>query len=621
MRMKKILVCVMVLLLTCTSAFAQEIPNDEINSWAVMLKSLIASNPNCKGSLNMVKPFQPIQMEASSLEAKGRAFYAEIGIATDLIDDVIRFSGEELHFEDNQERLITLVYRGYENDHCFVFEKNEQGVEYLVDVVYGSYPSSVSADLVELKGGRYLLTNVNGHGSGSMANWTSWYSLENRRVELYTLREAYESYYPVVAEVVTKTNVDHKLSGNRSDAETTELITYTYTTVYTSFNETRNQYETVVDDECTVRIYHSSENGLVLIGERVFDTYTPAILEQKSVDELMNDEWQLVMDDQGDHDTASPNAYIGQVHPSLPMLTLTVTDTGERKTELIEDNILQVSIEALDGSPHQTLTWESRESPESDRIVSLARLKDLNFDGYSDLLLLAAEGAQNVYFAFSLWDVEKQQFRPVYRDCVWLREEARFSDEVIQIELCNPEIFPEQQILLSSDPDGFYYTREIFYMFDGSYHLTSKYIWDVYRDDDGMIRETMVEYMTRLVFLWDETYPEDWYYGLDGTGASNERRKAAHEVALGGANQQQMQVAIVDWVNLRKQDSKASLSLAKINEGENVTVLVDDCGPENGWVRVLYSLGEHHTLSQDELDTGRTTLTGYIWHSFLEPVE
>lgn len=75
------------------------------------------------------------------------------------------------------------------------------------------------------------------------------------------------------------------------------------------------------------------------------------------------------------------------------------------------------------------------------------------------------------------------------------------------------------------------------------------------------------------------------------------------------------------WVNLRKQDSKASPSLAKINAGENVTVLVDACGPENGWVRVLYSLGEHHTLSQDELDTGRTTLTGYIWHSFLETIQ
>lgn len=56
-------------------------------------------------------------------------------------------------------------------------------------------------------------------------------------------------------------------------------------------------------------------------------------------------------------------------------------------------------------------------------------------------------------------------------------------------------------------------------------------------------------------------------------------------------------------------------------QGENVTVLVDACGPENGWVRVLYSLGEHHSLSLDEYDTGRTTLTGYIWHSFLEPAQ
>lgn len=294
MRMKKILVCVMVLLLTCTSAFAQEIPNDEINNWAVMLKSLIASNPNCKGSLNMVKPFQPIQMEASSLEAKGRAFYAEIGIATDLIDDVIRFSGEELHFEDRQGRMITLVFRGYENDHCFVFEKNEQGVEYLVDVVYGSYPSFVSADLVELKGGRYLLTNVNGHGSGSMRNWTSWYNLETRQVELYTLREGYESYYPVTVKVVTKTNVDHSLTRNGRDAETSELITYSYTTVYTSFNESRNEFETVLDDDCTVRVYRSYEGGLVLVGERVFDSYTPAVLEQMSIDELLNSEWQLI---------------------------------------------------------------------------------------------------------------------------------------------------------------------------------------------------------------------------------------------------------------------------------------------------------------------------------------
>ena len=313
----------------------------------------------------------------------------------------------------------------------------------------------------------------------------------------------------------------------------------------------------------------------------------------------------------------SSSVYTGHVHPDLPVLTLTVTDTGKRTEEPVGDNILQVVIEAQDGSLSQNLTWESIESPAFERIASLARLMDLNFDGYNDLVLLTAQGAQNVYYAFSLWDVEQHHFRPVHRDCVWLREETRFSDELVQIELCNPELFPEQRMLLSADADGFYYTREIFYMFDGSYHLTPKYIWDVYRADDDTIGEMMVESMTRVVFLWDEQYPEEWYYGQEGV--SDERRKAVHEVALGGPDRQRMKVANVDWVNLRKQDSKASPSLAKLNAGENVTVLVDACGPENGWVRVLYALGEHHSITLDEYETGRTTLTGYIWHSFLEP--
>ena len=164
----------------------------------------------------------------------------------------------------------------------------------------------------------------------------------------------------------------------------------------------------------------------------------------------------------------SSSVYTGHVHPELPMLTLTVTDTGKRTEEPAGDNILQVVIEAQDGSLSQSLTWESIESPAFERIASLARLMDLNFDGYNDLVLLTAQGAQNVSYAFSLWDVEQHHFRPVHRDCVWLREEMRFSDELVQIELCNPELFPEQRMLLSADADGFYYTREIFYMFDGS---------------------------------------------------------------------------------------------------------------------------------------------------------
>lgn len=310
------------------------------------------------------------------------------------------------------------------------------------------------------------------------------------------------------------------------------------------------------------------------------------------------------------------------VHESLPPYIIRITDTGEDTAAMASDNILLVEVFSENGELLQSFTYFSNESPEYDDVIALVMAQDLNFDGYNDLRLLSAAGAQNVYYAFSLWDVDAKQFRPVYRDCVWLREEARFSDEAVQIELCNPELFPEQKMLLSSDPDGFYYIREIFYMFDGSYHLTPKYIWDVYRAGDGLIGETMVEYMTQLQILWDDQYPEDWYYGQDGSGVvASERRKAVHEAALSGSDKNRMRVANVDWVNLRKQDSKASPSLAKINEGENVTVLVDACGPENGWVRVLYSLGEHHTLSQDELDTGRTTLTGYIWHSFLEPVE
>ena len=310
------------------------------------------------------------------------------------------------------------------------------------------------------------------------------------------------------------------------------------------------------------------------------------------------------------------------VHDSLPPYLIRITDTGEDTADMDSDNILLVEVYSGNGEQLQSFTYFSNESPEYDGAAAFVMEKDLNFDGYNDLMLLSGAGAQNVYYAFSLWDVEAKQFRPVHRDCVWLREEARFSDEAVQIELCNPELFPEQRMLLSSDPDGFYYTREIFYQFDAPYYLVPKYIWDVYRAGDGMIGETMVESMTQLQFLWDEQYSEEWYYGQDGSGVvASERRKAAHEAALSGPDKNRMRVANVDWVNLRKQDSKSSPSMAKINEGENVTVLVDACGPENGWVRVLYSLGEHHSLSQDEYDTGRTTLTGYIWHSFLEPVQ
>lgn len=81
-----------------------------------------------------------------------------------------------------------------------------------------------------------------------------------------------------------------------------------------------------------------------------------------------------------------------------------------------------------------------------------------------------------------------------------------------------------------------------------------------------------------------------------------------------------LQVTNVDWVNLRKQDSKASPSLAKLYAGQEVELLVDACGSENGWVRVLYHCDA--TGSKEEFDgIFREAMTGYIWHSFLEPVQ
>lgn len=191
MWIKKALLCVMAMLILWSTAFAQDLTDEEIERRALMMKNEIVGDPNSKGSLNMVKPFQPIQMNAASLKEKDSSFYEAIGIEAELIEEITQRSGHTMRLEDNDGHLITLVFKCYNNEQCFVFETDDQGVEYLIDVVYGSYADNYAADLVELAGGRYLLINVHGHGTGTMRNWTAWYNLETRRVEMYTLREAY----------------------------------------------------------------------------------------------------------------------------------------------------------------------------------------------------------------------------------------------------------------------------------------------------------------------------------------------------------------------------------------------------------------------------------------------
>ena len=296
--MKKLLTFILVILLVCSCAAAEEMGEEEIQRRALLVKEVISGDPNSKGSLNMGKPFQPIRMKASSLGEKDKAFFLELGIDEERIEDVSRISRETVSLKDQEGHEIKVIFRGYENDHAFVFEKDEKGDEYLIDVVYSSYGNGVAADLVELSGGRYLQTNVYGHGSGSMCNWTSWYNLDTRKVDLYTVREAYESYYPAVAESITRTNVDHALDCTDPYSPPEELITYTYTTVYTSFNENRDEFETVLHNDCMVRVYRSYEDGLIFEGERVFESYSPAVLEQMSGKEILDSQWQLVWEEQ-----------------------------------------------------------------------------------------------------------------------------------------------------------------------------------------------------------------------------------------------------------------------------------------------------------------------------------
>lgn len=298
--------------------------------------------------------------------------------------------------------------------------------------------------------------------------------------------------------------------------------------------------------------------------------------------------------------------YTGQVHPDLPSFTFTVTDTGEREDTLTREKLLQVSITAQDGRAPQQLTWRSSEATE--QLCPFVQLEDMNFDGYNDLVLLTAMGAHNVFSTLSLWDEAAGCFRPVEQFPAWQYETKCFSFESSQLELCNYQLDPETGMLLSSVADGYRYHTNIVYGWEGRYGLTVRSVADVYDAGKEMIGETVLLYGTDVMRCWDEAYPESWYYEQDGV--LSERSKAIREVTMGNAawDPTLLQVANVDWVNLRKQDSKASPSLARLNAGETVVLLVDECGPENGWVRVWYR-------------DGSDMLTGYIWHSFLEPCE
>lgn len=306
------------------------------------------------------------------------------------------------------------------------------------------------------------------------------------------------------------------------------------------------------------------------------------------------------------------------IHDTLPPCTLRITDTGEDTSAPASENILLVEVFSEDRKPLQSFTYYSRESPAYDGAAALVMAKDLNFDGYNDLMLLTGAGARNVFHAFSLWDRHTNQFRPVETACSWNRATERFDPEIKQLELCNVELIPEKKYLYSSVQDGYRFRRDTYWGWESPYGLTERFIWDVYDAGDGLIGESLYQFGSQVVRWWDEQYPEDWYYGQEGVSA--ERQKAVKAVVFSGDALPWLQVAHVDWVHLRKQDRKTSPSLAQLDAGQAVELLVDACGPENGWVRVLYHCGATGSRAEDD-GILREEMTGYIWHSFLEPLD
>lgn len=300
--------------------------------------------------------------------------------------------------------------------------------------------------------------------------------------------------------------------------------------------------------------------------------------------------------------------YTGQVSPVLPGFTITVTDTGEDTPD--GNNILCAAVCPEAGGPEQQLYWHSVESPAFERIASLVRFEDMNFDGFSDLLLLSAQGASNVFWALSLWDEEAQQFRPAEQLPVWDSETGALTFQARQLALCNPETDAVSKQLYSVAADGYRWRTEMVYSWESRYGLAITAVADVYDAGEGQIGERVVHYATQTMRCWDEIYPESWYYSEDDTAF--ERRTAMRYLTRGTAMREPsiLCVANVDWVNLRSRDSKASPSLATLNAGEEVYGLVFGCGQDGGWTLVWQPPG---TLEE----VGKV---GYIWHSFLEPV-
>lgn len=277
----------------------------------------------------------------------------------------------------------------------------------------------------------------------------------------------------------------------------------------------------------------------------------------------------------------------GRPHKSLPKMQFTFEDTGKTNGE--GEHVIRLDIRAEDGTYLQEIEYSSWETV--DKSYGMARLEDVNFDGYLDLVLTHALGASNFYAIFA----------------PWLPEEGRFSEPIQDIRFCNYVLYPEEKIVLSSEKDGAASYHDKAYSWIGG-HLTL--MGESIMENNGppdLMKERVVKYFSDGAewICWDDEYPIAWYDG--DSRVWNERRETAMAMLIHGTRGHRAKVANVDWVNLRQQDSKQSKSIAKLTVGTVVEILSYGCGDDQGWIRVL-------------VDQDGKSLTGYIWKTYLEEI-
>lgn len=285
----------------------------------------------------------------------------------------------------------------------------------------------------------------------------------------------------------------------------------------------------------------------------------------------------------------APQREGGQISKNGPDVWVKVATVGNEEDGKVTK---EAAVMRPDGSILQRLTYLAN----NDTWVPLYQvcLQDINGDGYSDLLLLTAQGASNVFYAVCMWNPETGSFNDPLQRCAFDFENTVFSEEISQFEVVN--LITANGMMVSTENDGAIDRYISSYVWEG---LTpAPWYWASITSHGDDITERF-GYGSNVIYTY--SYPHGWY---DSSHVYNERSSSILKLMY-ESDAVYAVVSNVDWVHLRKQDSKSSDSIAKLNKGTPVRVLATDCGDDKGWIRVyVEDFGEWKT--------------GYIWHSYLE---